>query len=109
MAIEARKIQESEWYAAQARNDSSELRALVDQHVAFATLANHLNRCFMRARGTQEHAIVYLPDTVARAPGHTYSPLGVKEAQRSGMCEWCFDAMTSEEDAAPEEKESKGR
>lgn len=106
---EPRKVNEDEWYAAQARNDPSELRALVEQHVAYVTFINARNRCFMRARGSAEHAIVYMPDIKARAPGHVYSPLGLREMQKTNMCEWCFDKMAGEDDAAPEEKDSKGR
>lgn len=104
---EPRKVEEDEWYAAQARNDPSELRALVEQQVAFATATTGI-RCFLRTNNTQEHAIVYMPDTEARAPGHTYSPLGVREAQISRTCEWCFDQM-ADDAASIDEAEEKGK
>lgn len=104
-----RKVEEDEWYAAQTRGDRSELKALVEQQVAYATSLTGMTRCFLRERGTPEHAIVYMPDTRARAPGHVYSPAGVREINITMTCEWCFDMMAAEPEAAPEEKEGKGR
>ena len=44
------------------------------------------------------NAPFYAPDSIARRPGHIYSQAGKREFKISQLCEFCFDAMFSEED-----------
>lgn len=101
-----RRVSGDEWRAALLRKDPSELTALVEQNVAWAT-QDPGNRCFLREGNSQEHAIVFMPDEEARAPGHVYSRPGVTEARRSHSCEWCYDRMTADP-ASLTEQEAKG-